>query len=153
MSIQHLCKEFKEGRTDIHDDQRSGRPSVADETIMKMEYAMLKDRKITVRKLNEIPDVSKTSIDKTLTDDSGHAKVCARWVPRMFTEGLKWQRVEVAREFLELMEPMMKNFWTLLWQEMRPGPLHDIRNERTIPSVEASRVAEGMQVQTLCPAK
>jgi transposase len=66
MSVQHVCKwcrEFKDGRTDIHDEQRSGRPSVSDKTIAKVEETMLKDRRVTVRELYEIiPDVSKTCI-------------------------------------------------------------------------------------------
>jgi hypothetical protein len=38
MSVQHVhkwCREFKDGHTDVHDEQRSGRPSVSDETIAK----------------------------------------------------------------------------------------------------------------------
>jgi transposase len=68
MSVQHVrkwCREFKDGRTDDHDEQRSGRPSVSDETIAKVEETMLKDRRVMVRELCEmIPDVSKTCIDK-----------------------------------------------------------------------------------------
>jgi transposase len=64
MSVQHVrkwCSECKDGRTDVHDEQRSGRPSVLDETIAKVEETMLKDRRVTVRELYEmIPDVSKT---------------------------------------------------------------------------------------------
>jgi transposase len=62
MSIQHVrkwCREFKDGRTDVIDQQRSGRPSVSDETIAKVEETMLKDRRVKVRELCEmIPDVS-----------------------------------------------------------------------------------------------
>ena len=43
------CKEFKEG---IHDEQRSGRPSVSDETIAKVDAAMRADRRLTIRELN-----------------------------------------------------------------------------------------------------
>jgi transposase len=68
MSVQHVrkwCREFKDVRTDVHDEQRSGRPSVSDETIVKVEETMLKDRRVTVWELCEmIPDVSKTCIDK-----------------------------------------------------------------------------------------
>jgi transposase len=68
MSVQHVhkwCREFKDGRTDVHDEQRSGRPLLSDETIAKVEETMLKDRRVTVRELCEmIPDVSKTWIDK-----------------------------------------------------------------------------------------
>jgi transposase len=66
MSIQHVrksCREFKDGRTDVHDEQRSGRPSVSDETIAEVEETMLKDRRVKVWELCEmIPDVSKTCI-------------------------------------------------------------------------------------------
>jgi transposase len=82
MSVQHVrkrCREFKDGRTDVHDEQRSGRPSVSDETIVKVEETMLKDRRVTVREFCEIiPDVSKTCIDKILTDHLGYAKVSIR---------------------------------------------------------------------------
>jgi hypothetical protein len=59
MSIQHVrkwCREFNDGRTNVHDEQRFGRPSVSDKTIAK-------DRRVTVRELCEmIPDVSKICI-------------------------------------------------------------------------------------------
>jgi transposase len=64
--LQHVrkwCREFKDERTDVHDEQCSGRPSVSDETIAKVEETMLKDRRVTVRELCEMnPDVSKTCI-------------------------------------------------------------------------------------------
>ncbi|XP_033230210.1 protein GVQW3-like [Belonocnema kinseyi] len=66
MSVQHMrkwCREFKNGRTDVNDEERSGRPSISDETVAKVEEVMLSDRRMTVRELSEmIPDVSKTSI-------------------------------------------------------------------------------------------
>jgi hypothetical protein len=47
----------------VHDEQRSGWPSVSDEMIAKVEETMLKDRRVSVRELCEmIPDVSKTCI-------------------------------------------------------------------------------------------
>ncbi|CAN8026656.1 unnamed protein product, partial [Ixodes persulcatus] len=78
ISIQHVrkwCREFKDGCRDVHDEQRSGRPSDSDETIAKVEKTMLKGRRVTVRKLCEmIPDVSRTCIDKILTDHLGYTK-------------------------------------------------------------------------------
>jgi transposase len=68
MSVQHVskwCREFKDGHTDVHDEQRSGRPLVSEETIAKVEETMPKVRRVTVRELCEmILDVSKTCIDK-----------------------------------------------------------------------------------------
>jgi hypothetical protein len=51
--VRKWCREFKDGRTDVHDEQRSGRPSVSDETIAKVEETMPKDQRVTVRELKE----------------------------------------------------------------------------------------------------
>ena len=54
MSVQHVrkwCREFTGGRTDIHDEERSGGPSVSDETIEKVEGILHEDRRITIREL------------------------------------------------------------------------------------------------------
>lgn len=95
MSIQHLCKwrrKFKDGHTGVHDEKRSGWPSVSDETIAKVEETMLKGRRVTVRELCEmIPDVNKTY--KILIDHLGYSKVSARWVQRMLTKNHKRRRV------------------------------------------------------------
>ena len=54
------------------DEQRAGRQSVSDKTIAKMEQEMKKDRRVTVRKLcDRISDVSKTAIDKIVTEHLG----------------------------------------------------------------------------------
>ncbi|UYV85126.1 hypothetical protein LAZ67_X004640 [Cordylochernes scorpioides] len=98
-------REFKNGRTDVHDEPRAGRPSVSDETIAKVEAAMLEDRRITVRKLCDlVPDVSKTTIDKILHEHLGYSKVCAIWVPKMLTEDHERQRVDAAQKFLDCHE-------------------------------------------------
>lgn len=99
--VRRWVRDFKNGRTDVHDEARAGRPSVSDETIANVEAAMLEDRRVTVRELCEkIPEVSKTTIDKILTEHLGYSKVCARWVPKMLTADHQRQRVEAAQEFL-----------------------------------------------------
>ncbi|UYV80174.1 PPP6R2 [Cordylochernes scorpioides] len=100
--VRRWVREFKNRRTDVHDEPRAGRPSVSDETIAKVEAAMLEDRRVTVRKLCDlVPDVSKTTIDKILREHLGYSKVCAIWVPKMLTEDHKRQRVYVAQKFLD----------------------------------------------------
>ncbi|GFU50648.1 hypothetical protein TNCV_3500481 [Trichonephila clavipes] len=62
-SSRTWVRDFKNGRTDVI-IARAGRPSASDETIAKVEAAMLEDRRTTVRELCEkIPEVSKTTID------------------------------------------------------------------------------------------
>ncbi|UYV67791.1 hypothetical protein LAZ67_5002075 [Cordylochernes scorpioides] len=92
-------------------EPRAGRPSVSDETIAKVEAAMLEDRRVTVRKLCDlVPDVSKTTIDKILREHLGYSKVCARWVPKMLTEDHKRHRVEAAQKFLDCHETNGEEF-------------------------------------------
>lgn len=77
VNVQHVhnwCRQLKDECTDIHDELRSGRPSVLGET-------MLKD---PVRKLYEM--ILDESARSALTDHLGYAKVCAKWVPRMLME-------------------------------------------------------------------
>ncbi|UYV62358.1 hypothetical protein LAZ67_2000261 [Cordylochernes scorpioides] len=71
--VRRWVREFKNGRTDDHDEPRAGRPSVSEETIAKVEAAMLEDRRFS--------------------------KVCAIWVPKMLTEDHKRQRVDAAQKF------------------------------------------------------
>jgi len=36
-NFRKWCREFTAGRTEIHDEERSGRPSISDETVAKVE--------------------------------------------------------------------------------------------------------------------
>ena len=62
---------------------------------------MRKDRRVSLDDLCvSIPEVSRTTIYRILTDKLQYRNVCARWIPRMLTEDHKRQRVDSAREFL-----------------------------------------------------
>ncbi|KAL1476335.1 hypothetical protein MTO96_036578 [Rhipicephalus appendiculatus] len=96
MSVQHFRKwrrAFAEGRTEVHDEERSGRPPVSDAIVQKINSELLNDGRVTVRGLVErIPEASRGTIERTLKETLGYRKVCARWVPRMLTDGEKKQR-------------------------------------------------------------
>ncbi|PSN52119.1 hypothetical protein C0J52_04312 [Blattella germanica] len=125
LSIQHVrqwCRDFKDRRTDIYDEQHSRRPSILDETFAKVEEAVLKDQRVAVRELTKmIPDISKTSIDKSLVHHLGYSKVCARWVPRQLKTDHKQQRIEAAHEFCMPTIMMARNSWTPLLLGTRSG--------------------------------
>ena len=59
-TICRWCAEFKRGRTDTEDDERSGRPNevVTPETIKKVHQIVFENRKL---KLREIADTLKIS--------------------------------------------------------------------------------------------
>ena len=111
-SIRKWCREFEFGRTEIHDEKLSGRPSTCKETVAKVEESMRKDRRVSLDNLcASISEVSRTIIYRILGDKLQYRKVSARWVPRMLTEDHKRQRVDSAREFLRRCADEKDNFF------------------------------------------
>ncbi|GFT52964.1 histone-lysine N-methyltransferase SETMAR [Nephila pilipes] len=96
MSVQQVrkcCREFEDECADVQDYQHSGWPSVSDETITKVEEALLKYQRVRVRNLCEmIPNVSKSCIHKIVIDLLGYAKVCARIEEELKEEVLSYLR-------------------------------------------------------------
>ncbi|KAL4118897.1 hypothetical protein QTP88_011778 [Uroleucon formosanum] len=104
MSIKNVrkwCREFSNGRTNIHDEARSGRPSVSDNLQEQVESELREDRRVTVRELEEKLQIPKSLLHRIISD-LGYRKCSARWVPKMLTEDHKRQRIESSREVLEL---------------------------------------------------
>ena len=64
--VTKWCHEFSEGRNDVHDEQRSGRPSlISDDLLEETGGEIRANRRVTIRKLRHIiPEVSKTTIHK-----------------------------------------------------------------------------------------
>jgi transposase len=60
-NVAKWCREFNAGRTDIHDEQRTGRPSLINvDLVQKVEENIHADRRVTISELHEmIPEVSK----------------------------------------------------------------------------------------------
>jgi len=96
------CREFSKGRTDVHDEQRSGRPSlISDDLLQETEGEIRANRRMTIGELHHIiPEVTKTTIHETVTEKLGYRKLCARWVPKMLTDDHKTKRMGSALKFL-----------------------------------------------------
>ena len=99
-NVTKWCREFSEGRTDVHDEQRRRRPSlITDEFLQEIEGEIRANRRVTVRELYQIiPEVSKTTIHEAVTEKLGHGKLCARWVPKILTDDHKRKCSFVFRE-------------------------------------------------------
>ena len=67
------CREFSEGRTDVYDEQRSGKPSlISDDLLQEIEGEVSTNRRLATRELHHIiPEVSKTTIHETVTEKLG----------------------------------------------------------------------------------
>jgi len=101
-NVTKWCREFSEGRTDIHDEQRSSRPSLtSDELPQEIEGEIRANRRLTIRGLHQIiPEVSKTTIHEAVTEKLRYRKLCARWVPKMLRDDHKSKGSFLRRELL-----------------------------------------------------
>ena len=96
------CREFSEGRTDVHYEQRSGRPFlISDDFLQEIEGEIRANRRVTIRDLhNIILEVCKTTIHEAVTEKLGYRKLCVRWVPKMLTDDHKTKRMGFVLKFL-----------------------------------------------------
>ena len=82
------CKRFKEGREDVEDDPRSGRPSTSrnEANVERVKQMVRGDRRLTVRQIADELGMNHNSVWKIITEDLGMQKVCAKMVPRRARE-------------------------------------------------------------------
>ena len=101
-NVTKWCREFSDGRTDVHDEQRSCRPSLnSDDLLQETEGEIRVNRSVTIRELHHIiPEVSKTTIHEAVTEKLEYGELCARCVPKMLTDDHKRKRMGSPLKFL-----------------------------------------------------
>jgi hypothetical protein len=94
---------FKYGQTDVHDEERSGRPSVvSDDFVQSVDKKICERRRFTISELSlEFPQISPTVLYEIITIKLGCYNFCVRWVPQMLTGAHKKQRMVSHLTFLE----------------------------------------------------
>ena len=68
---------FRNGRTDLHDAEKSGRPSVITDALkQKVNRIILENRHFTINEVYEqCPEVSRTVVYKTVTEHLQYRKI------------------------------------------------------------------------------
>jgi len=100
--VKSLLAKFKRGRNRVEDEHRSGRPkdAASTENIHIVDDKLKGDRRLTIRHIAETTDIHATTAYQIVSDNLGMKKVSARWVPRMFTNEQKQNRVDVCTDLL-----------------------------------------------------
>jgi len=93
-------RRFKEGRTSVESDPRSGRPSTSrnEEMFGKVKTIVRSNRRLTVREIADGCGISVGSCDAILTKDLHTKRVCAKFVPCLLTDDQREQRQTIARD-------------------------------------------------------
>ena len=83
-SVRKWCIMFTNGRTDVHDAEKSGRPSVIGDALKeKVNRIIRENRHYTISEVYEkCPEVSCALVYQTVTKHLQYRKICARWVAR-----------------------------------------------------------------------
>jgi hypothetical protein len=94
-TVRQWCGMFKDGQTDVHDEQQSGRPSVVSDALVQSVDKKISERqRLTISELScEFPQFSCTLLYEIITVRLGYHKFCARWVPEMLTGAHKTLRL------------------------------------------------------------
>ena len=102
-NVYRWYKMFSEGREDVNDEERAGRPSTSttDEKINEVEKMVLANRRITVREVAEDLDISIGSCHSIFINDLGMRRVAAKFVPKLLNCDQKQHRMNIANEMLD----------------------------------------------------
>ncbi|GBO08708.1 hypothetical protein AVEN_101354-1 [Araneus ventricosus] len=86
--VRKWVRQFNDGRTNVHDEAQSGRPSVVnDGLVAKVNEKIRENRRFTIRILcDEFPQISKTVLHEIVSNRLNYRKLCSRWVPKMLTD-------------------------------------------------------------------
>ncbi|XP_073976274.1 protein GVQW3-like [Rhodnius prolixus] len=81
--VRKWVRAFKDGRTNVHDVERIGRPSViTEDLVQKVNEKVKKNKCFTISSLsNEFPQVSRSVLYEILTERLNYRKLCSGWVP------------------------------------------------------------------------
>jgi transposase len=101
--IKEWYNRFKDGRTSVESEPRSGRPSTCrnDQVIAKVNAVVMRDRRLTIREIAEEVGVSTFSAHSIVTEDLAMKRVSAKFVPKLLTAEQKQLRVEVSQDMLD----------------------------------------------------
>ena len=102
-TVFRLVKAFKAGKFSVEDDTRPGRPktSVTKANIAAVKIVVEQDARLSVKDIASCTGISEGSVQTILKKRLDLRKVCARWVPHLFTGEQKTQRLKCAQELLK----------------------------------------------------
>ena len=86
--VRKWVRMFNEGRENVHDEARSGHPSLVNDVLVhKVNERVRDDRHFTISDLSlHFPWISRILLYDLVSSHLGYRKVCARWVPKMLSE-------------------------------------------------------------------
>jgi len=102
-TVKKWKKRFEEGRSDLDDDFRSGRPPKSD-LVKKVSDVLDELPFMSCKTICQMLEIPKTTCLRILHNSLGLKKFNFRWVPHQLSEAQKLKRVECSRELLRVLQ-------------------------------------------------
>ncbi|XP_065282769.1 protein GVQW3-like [Dermacentor albipictus] len=99
--IKKWYNRFKDDRTSVESEPRSGRPSTCrnDQVIAEGNAVVMRDRRVTNREIAEEVGISTFSAHSIMTEDLAMKRVAAKFMPKLLM--VEQLRVEVSQDMLD----------------------------------------------------
>ncbi|GFR68639.1 histone-lysine N-methyltransferase SETMAR [Elysia marginata] len=112
-TVRKWVKAVSEGRDDMEDRPRPGRPVTAfgDANISKVLVSLSDDRRKTFEEISTETSMSRTSVFRVLTNKLNNNKKFSKWVPHLLTDEQKESRVNFSRNFCRDFKLSKMTFW------------------------------------------
>ena len=128
-------KKFREGRTDIEDDERSRIPTISKTTNNNRESEKIvrEDRRLSIWLIAERMSIDKETVWQILHENLHMTKVCAQVVLKLLTSDQKEKRKEICADISKQIEnpkfldsvitvPAMRDEFSSTTQRQRGSP-------------------------------
>nr|QXJ78547.1 putative DD34D transposase [Floraphis choui] len=99
-------KAFLEGREEVSDEVRVGRPltTTFDETVVRVRELLNTNRQLSVRLVSQTLNIPKSTVHEIVMNNLQMRKVCVKLVPKVLTDDQRSHRLETCQELWNLCE-------------------------------------------------
>ncbi|GBL71410.1 hypothetical protein AVEN_143506-1 [Araneus ventricosus] len=93
--VRKWVRMLNEGRKNVHDEERSGRPTLTTEELVgHLDEKVLSNRRFTITDLSmNFQNISRSLLHEIATEHLHYKKLCSRWVPKtLIKNGNAWEQ-------------------------------------------------------------
>jgi len=142
-------KSFLEGREQVEDEPRVGRPSTSktDDDVERVRSLVRSDRRLTLRMINSELNLNRFTIHQILTQDLDMRKVCTKMVPENLTTEQKVNRRDVCLDLLDCLEREPEFYSRIITGDESWILEYEPETKRQIRKLSLSQESENDQIQ------
>jgi hypothetical protein len=116
-TVRQCCGMFKDGWTNVYDEEQSGRSSVvSDDLVQNFDQKICERQRFTISELScELPQNSRTVLHEIIIVRLGYYKICRRWVLKMLMGAHKMTFLEWYKDGDEFLIHIIKVTGDEIW--------------------------------------